>query len=528
MNKILKIETVRKLFGCCALLAAGLLLYNCSDDTYDKHYDEDSTLSSGVNLWKTIETIPELSSFTQLLKDHGYDEILSQQQAYTIFAPDNETMAQLDLTGMDVKTELIENHVARYFLPATGSSARTVATLNKKRVSMISSGEQFYYGNSVLHSGKSVTATNGIVHLLTGYEPFFPNVWEYLDKRSELDSIKNYLYSFNQIIFDESQSVPGSIVNGQQTYLDSVFLNYNSILSQLGYINREDSSYTMVVPDNGAWDEAYSRIKDYYVYYDTDTHKADSLQHAKTSFAIVQDLFFNDNVQKSPADSLTSTYGNIFYEPQYLFAGTEEVECSNGKINISNQLKYKNSESWQPPLIIEAERTFGRENTLSNPYSMQAENITLVSSGRYLRLEPTTSSGNPTATFSIYGALSSYYNVYCVFVSDLVANPNATGLRPRKVYFNLNFRDLEGKDQTTRFPQTGSVETDPYVMDTVLVASDFKFPVTDYGLMNSVNISTYVPIISLKVISNVARTETTKFSRELLIDCILLEPKEQD
>ena len=56
-------------------------------------------------------------------------------------------------------------------------------------------------------------------------------------------------------------------------------------------------------------------------------------------------------------------------------------------------------------------------------------------------------------------------------------------------------------------------------MDTVLVASDFKFPVANYG--------EEITTVTLKVISNVPRSETTNYSRELLLDCILLEPKKQ-
>lgn len=496
--------------------------YSCSDDTYDKHYDPDPNIVSENNLWEIIEATPELSKFSELLKKHGYDRILSQKQAYTIFAPDNGALENLDTTAMNVKTELLDNHITRYFQPASGLEPQVITTMNSKKTNLINLNGNYFFGSaSFLSPAKTIVASNGIVHLLSEYESFFPNIWEYLAKRPDLSLIKEYMYSFDEIVFDPDLSMPGSIVDGQQTYLDSVFVNSNQLIRQLGYVNREDSSYTMIVPNNTAWEKAYNRSKDYYVYYNKDTQRADSLQRANACFALVQDLFFNNLQQLSPKDSLVSTSKNIFYKPQYLFEGTEEITASNGNLFVSGELKIDALDSWHKPIIVEAERTFGRENTLSTPYIWRASNSSLVSNGRYLKLEPTTSTGNPTVTFSIPDVLSSYYDIYCVFVTDLIATPNAVGLKPRKVYFNMSYQDNKGDFITDRFPESGNIQVDPYIMDTMLIASNFKFPTANYGL-NEVN------SITLKVLSNVSRSETTLFNRDLLIDCILLVPRKQD
>ncbi|KAA6302765.1 MAG: hypothetical protein EZS26_000935 [Candidatus Ordinivivax streblomastigis] len=524
MNRINKItsqfSSFFEVFKALIVLIVASALYSCTDNTWDKHYQADPAIVSGDNLWTTLEAQPELSIFTGWLKAYGYDKTLSQSQAYTIFAPKNSALADIDTTGLEVKTEWIENHIARFIIPASGVTPYIVGTLNRKRIDLTNIGGTYFFGAaSFTLPNQSIVASNGLIHVLDNYEPFFPNIWEYLTKQNDLDSIKNYFYSFDEIVFDESSSVPGSVVNGQQTYLDSVFINKNSLLQNLrGYINREDSSYVMLVPNNTAWIEAYDRIKDDFVYYNLSARTADSLQRTNAGYALVQDLIFSNTVQSSPKDSLTSTSRNTFYNPQELFAGTEEVITSNGKMYITNQLKIKPYESWHKSIKVEAERAFGRENTLSTVSTPRAEGVIAVSGGRYLLVTPSTASGNPTITFEIPNTLSSTYNIYCVFVPVTVNNPNAKSLSC-KVYFNLAYLNRSGNYMTDRFPASGTIDTNPYTMDTVLIASDFKFPTANYN--------EEITTVTLKVVSNVGRNETANFSRELLLDCILFEPQKQ-
>lgn len=535
MNKNI-ISQLRKPFRAVMFLLAIIVLYACND-TYDKHYDGDPTIVSDTNLWETIESVPELSTFSEILKKHGYDQILSQSQAYTIFAPTNEALLGLDTSDMDVKKELLENHIARYFIPASGENTKTIATQNKKRIQLTNMGNNFVFGETPFASPlKTLIASNGIIHLLGGYETFFPNTRELMTKMDNLDSIGSYLSRYDERIFYPELSVPGGINElGQQEYLDSVFVNYNKIQSQFGLIDREDSSYMVIVPTNKAWIEAYDRIKDYYVYYDKETRTADSLQREYTTRALVQDMFFNLSLQGSMKDSLVSTYRktyvypyrqNVFYDPQELLAGSTPVETSNGIAYITDHLNVKDTASWHQPIIVEAEHINGRENTLSLTFNQRAtgDYINTISNGYYLQVQKNTPNGNPTVTFSIPNTLSSTYDIYCVFVSHFALQPNALKLQPNLVFFTLNYTDNSGKLATARFPESGNKEIDTYMSEIVLVASDFKFPIAGFKESYTEN---EVHPVSLKVSSNVPRTQTSNYSRDLLIDCIILVPKSQ-
>ena len=517
MNKIFKV-----IIFCLAVFTGA-----CTDKTYDNHYKADPAIVSNTNLWATIEAIPEVSEFTAILKSYGYDQVLSQTQAYTVFALDNNALAALDTTNMDVRKEVIENHIARFITPVPGNSSSVVYMLNGKRVNFTRQGDNYFFGTAAFAvPAKSVIASNGIVHVLGSCADFFPNVYEYLAKGADLDSIKNFLYAFDELQFNPLASVPGSIVDGQQTYLDSVFRKVNLMLDSIGYINREDSTYMMIVPDNTAWNEAYNRIKNDFVYYSKDSGKADSTQRRNTVYAMIRDLVFNMNNQPSPQDSLVSTTRHTFYNPQYLFDGAQQVTTSNGTVYVTSQLKYNAWDSWQQPILVEAEQVLGRQNTLSTPSVVRVTGpaIALVSGGQYLKLEPSTSSGNPTVTFNIPNTLSSYYDIYCVFIPEnIVTSSNVAN--PCKVYFSLTYNDSTGNITSTRFPDTGDIITDPTRINFIPVAQDFKFPTANYNEVQS-NGDPLVTV-TFKVVSDVGRTETAAYSRRLLLDCILLEPKRQ-
>ena len=523
----MKNRKIKVLMRIQIILFISILFIACRDDIWVNHYNAQSQLVSNTNLWSTIESTPELSSFTKILKAHGYDKILSKSQAYTVFAPNNQALANLDTTNMDVDKELIQNHIALFLHAASGYKNIPVGVLNGKRINLSSKDSiHYYFGNAAFAvPSKSIISTNGIVHVLSSYESFFPNTYEYLKKGTDLDSIKKYFYSYDLKIFDQYSSVPGGIVNGKQTYLDSVFINYNQLLRSYGYINLEDSSYTMLLPNNVAWNSAYSKIKPYFMSYISNKFRADSLVRANTTNALIQDLIFSNSIQKSPVDSIVSTFNHPFYKPQYLFDGAQKVITSNGVVYVTNELKIAALDSWHRPIKVEAERVLGRTNSqLGTPFVERAPaGVNSISNGMYLRLSPTSSTANPWVTIEIPGTLANYYDIYCVFVSPKLINPSAKNVLPCKVNFSLTYITTAGKlnNPVDVFPSstTTILTQTAQVMDTVLVVPNFKFPSSNYG--EKVN------TVTLKINSKVSTSETALYSRELLIDCLLLKPKKQ-
>ena len=511
-----------------------LLLFICSvatfsscDESLNQHYAVDSKVVSDKTLWDKIQSNPNLSKFAQILKNAGYDKILSASQMYTVWAPDDAALADFDAAAMDsamLVKEFISNHIGRFSYSASGNIDAKVSVLNEKFIVFKTVGADFYFGDAKLTQRNEV-AYNGILHIVNKRVAFFNNIWEYLEKDQRLDSIRKYFYGFDQIIFDEKESIPGDVnAQGKTVYLDSVFYNANVLFKTLGSFTDEDSTYTVILPTNTAWINSYNKIKGNFRYYANGStvtqYMADTLQRHYTTSALVQDAAFSPKWQGSTQDSLVSTHGNTFLNPQYLFEGAEKIVTSNGNIYLTNELKYNLWESWGKKIIVEAETVLGRVNTLSSIYTRSADGsyITGISGKKYVDITPSSSSSNPTISFDIPNTLSGCaYNIYCVFVPASATNLDTKDLKPCKVNFQLTYLKESGAFGIQIFDNGGqSFVTDKANLSKVLVASNFTFPYCNYG-QEIVN-------VKLKVVSNVPQIQTTLFTRELLIDCIILEP----
>ena len=509
------------------VIICGITTFSFCEDNWNQHYNFDNEIVSDKTLWEKIQSTPNLSKFAKILKKAGYDKILSESQMYTVWAPVDSALVDFNPDCMDnvkLEKEFICNHIGRFSYSASGNVDAKVSVLNKKIISFKTVGSDYYFEDAKLIQRNEVSS-NGILHIINKRVVFFNNIWEYLEKDQRLDSVRKYFYSFNQIIFDVKNSIPGDVnAQGKTVYLDSVFYNANVLFKTLGRFTNEDSTYNVILPTNSAWIKSYNKIKNNFRYYVNGTtvtqYMADTLQRHYTTSAIVQDLAFSPKWQLSPQDSLVSTQKSVFLQPQYLFNGAEKVVTSNGNLFVTNDLKYNIWESWGKKIIVEAETILNRVNTLSSIYTRSADGsyISGISGKKYVDIIPSSSSSNPTISFDIPNVLSGCaYNIYCVFVPASATNLSATDLKPCKVNFQLTYlKETGGFALQTYDNGAQSFVTDKANMSKVLVASNFIFPYSNFGQD--------IANVKLKVISNVPQNQTTLFTRELLIDCIILEP----
>jgi hypothetical protein len=89
---------------------------------------------------------------------------------------------------------------------------------------------------------------------------------------------------------------------------------------------------------------------------------------------------------------------------------------------------------------------------------------------------------------------------------------------PTKLTCSINYHNQDGETET-QILQSG-VETNPNVVDYILLAEDFKFPTATYGLTES------EALVTLDVTTKVSAPEirSKKFTRTMRIDCIMLVP----
>ncbi|MBQ3754406.1 MAG: fasciclin domain-containing protein [Prevotella sp.] len=551
---------------CCSA-AAALALAACAD--WNDHYDADTSLldTQHATLWQNILQNENLSQFASLLKKAGYDEVLNATQTYTVWAPvngtfDYETLASLSSDRL-VK-EFVENHIARNNYPASGAVDQRVYTLNEKL--MLFSGAGSYVIQGIGIDKANVATGNGTIHTLKGKIPFVQNIYESLNNYEyPIDSISAYIHSYDVRKLNEQKSVQGPTLNGEITYLDSIFDEHNDLfLRYFAYINREDSNYSMIVPTNEAWNRAKATISKYFHYVPsfefmentstTERKKVDVkirdvkyLQDSIVNQMLTAGLFFNnnmyDNRQLDAPDAATNFHCDSLYstltvklyseDASRLLENTRRIAKSNGWVWLTDDsLRMRTWTVWNPELRIEAENraviasavNVANENEPQRIYvtpgTQNPEVTGHLSSNAYLDVQPISQSTNPGVVFYFPEIRSTTYSIYVVTVPANITNPrNAT--KPYRFSATMGFADASGKNQDgdRSWVAESAFVSDSAQVDTIYLG-DFTFPISYYGTGD------YYPY--LRINSAVTSRERANYDRNLRIDCLILRPKELD
>lgn len=270
------------------MAAAGMFVAtSCSDFNDYNSVVESSNPAADKSLWHNISSMPEITDFAQVLKTVGYDAELNAPTTHTVWAPLNGTfnkdsvmaLAQNPSARKAVIGQFVYDHVANYSHLESNPKDTVVYMLSKKllRFSGKNTDNLTFDGKSVNKYGVAynIPSSNGLIYTINGVVPFRPNAYEeiFVDKKSfnVFDSYFNkFVKKYEIVRLDEDASVKGEIVDGLQVYDDSVTVTTNSFVTGYRYLNadlnNEDSLYTIIIPTDEAWQNAYDKIKKYYNY----------------------------------------------------------------------------------------------------------------------------------------------------------------------------------------------------------------------------------------------------------------------
>jgi uncharacterized surface protein with fasciclin (FAS1) repeats len=534
--------------GWVALIIFVMGVASCSDSA--EHYKVSEEVESRTSLWEMISSQPELSRFAALLKQYSYDRILSGNQTYTVWAPDNNHLADMDTEDSIAVIRVITTHIARYAYPASEATTKfpEIYMLNAKKQPFLSSGNSYALGGVELQPGSRI-ANNGVLHVLNGQIPFFPNIWQMMENEN-FDSIRNYLYSFNKREFMRGMSTQIDINEEGMIVYDSVFTTMNSMwytytgAKGIGYLNMEDSTYTMILPDNTAWTEVYNR---YYPVFrpDQSLPNADSIQHANMQYAIVQDLVFRGAISNPNAygenDSILSTRNAVIKNPARIFSGAQPIQTSNGWIYTTSSLNYDRTDSYIKPIKIEAEMSKGRMHNESRDmgliYSFYVDNAEISNKG-YLYVKDQGKNPNevPVVSFEIPEVLNTAYDIYVAFLSPSFANSTSEDTTITRVKVAIQQWNRKGPKSSDLYwgngVNSGAGQTLASFGDSsskfitskrgiaLIKAGTYTFPFA--------NINEDENVFRVRVSSALTRTDNNskdpKFNKEMRIDYILLVP----
>ncbi len=519
----------------------------CSD--WDDHFNNAGSgeVGSNVTLWQQIKNNPDLSDFAQVLEETkvfrqhkktsvSYAQLLDGGQSFTVVAPVNGTFDKQSLLDL-VQTAQGDSVVERSFIFNHLSRSLSSVTQEEKRVLLLNS-KYADFGDGeiegVVMTVPNQRAKNGMLHVAAGPLPYERNLYEMLCDAENLAPIGLALRTYEEDYFDADQSISSGIVEGVPIYVDSVIIERNRMLEQIGYLNREDSLYWVAAPTKELWNQLWEETSKYFVY-DAKVLRRDSLQHHWTTRALMDDAIFNMTLNpwvtesKVGTDSLISVQYvrgiqrvgkpvyNVFYKPfdaGGILSNAREIECSNGIIYELDEWLYKPEETFLRELWVEAENTSDITAEKQCIYNVRRLAADSISDGGYLQIVSEKTS-NWELTFRVDNTLSAYYDICAVVLPRTVTHPDEV-FKPCKFKATVNYVDEEGNSKTYNCGNT-QFTTNPAQIDTVVVAENFYLPACNY---NQAEIK-----VSVKLQCSITAKEQTRYSREMYLDCIYLRPK---
>ena len=543
--------------AAAALLAAT----SCSDFSDYNDTPVSDVQQAERTLWENISQNDQLSDFATLVKKAGFDDELSQPHYYTVWAPLNGTYDASSLMSADSATVLyqfVKSHIAEYNHSISGTVDERIHALNRKSFAFEGDGQYTYAGQTLRQL--NLPNSNGIMHLLDGAARFYPNLYEYLFSCEGIDSVATFFKRYETSVLDTKNSVLGPTINGKQTYIDSVMITSNSLLNRIkAKLDKEDSTYTMLVPTNEAWQAHYDKISKCYNYINTtvaqNIDEATSTSSAPTASVtvdaaytrdsltrlyLVADLVFNNNNYYNnwlidntvePYDTLLSTTKRYLTNPKEIMSRVIDRETmSNGTFCLVDSLAFRPWESWCFPLRqspLDSRTWTGSnaivyiDNTLFDAIKYVPKNPAQKQLG-YLWVTPLSNYGKPQLDVKLRDVLSTTYNIYIVLAPGQDVGEDADGnkfLKPNMLDFTLSYCDAKGKLATQKLNQ--KVVNDPTRVDTLAVGT-FTFPVAYAGLGDNV-------YPNLKITTDFGVFDKAKmaaYTRDFSIISILMRPVE--
>ena len=474
-----------------AMMAAGMLAAtSCTDfDDYNKVTSEGIAPTASQTLWENIQQNPQLSDFEALVRKTGFDEKLGQTQYYTVWAPLNGTYDASEFQALNndaLLRQFVQNHIASYAHSASGELNERILMLNEKSYNF--TGNSSYTFDDVAVNEPNLPSSNGLLHTLNGVATFYPNLYEYVTDPAlavgkGLDSLRQFFLNYETTYLDTDASVKGSIVDGMQTYVDSVMVTLNTLWVTLhAEIQEEDSAYTFLLPTNKAWVSAYDSIKGYFNYIPATVAQTFNGTNASTLSALnIEAPFWQDSLSTryltrnliysnndaynqwlvrdaSPlgVDTLRSTTRNKLSNPRDILGQTvETLKMSNGQALLVDSLAFYPWETYAPERIYSAtNRDYQARVQTGNAQTVRVNNpdptkvdVSELSNGAsysYLWIEPNGGYAKPELDMYLPDVLSTTYDFYCIFVPQNVELGDSTPTLPNRVIFTLNYCDETG------------------------------------------------------------------------------------
>jgi uncharacterized surface protein with fasciclin (FAS1) repeats len=405
--------------------ATCILLFSSCQDPW-KEQSEIQTQSNNTVL-EEIAAHPDLTTFYDLLKKSGVEKRLLESRSFTVWAPNNASLSNLNQAIVNDEALLkafVENHISyqSYFTKEAGAEGIYSRSINGKKVLFTKTT----YDESSISSADHYLK-NGVLHIINGYAIPKQNAYEYLVSLDNKQA--RFIQSLDYIGLDISQAVLlyYDPITGDPVYQEGTTfpVSRNILFENVSNISSEDSLLTYIILDDNAFDFEINHLKDY--------NKTSSPELADTlsKWHAIKDLVVTGLHQGTALNDLVSTTGIRFAINQSDIVETKKL--SNGIAYVVNKINYNLLANKVPTIIIEG----AFPDSLRVPSTVNRKILKDFEGNIFTQLEtPTiTSSPSPLHYFRYKTTVhSTKYEVWARVRNTVLTVPfsMAVGLSPSK------------------------------------------------------------------------------------------------
>lgn len=334
------------------LFVVSVILAGCTGNPWDEY----TSLSGGVarlDLFELLKSKPELSSFTALVVQSGWDKELQNTLIYTVWAPDNNAMTKVatSVTGDAGKLkEFISNHIIADKRLAGGNNRISTIKMAGGKNLEEDNVKKTIDGVRLLDP-LDLPATNGVLHVLEA--PLSPrkNVWQLIEENQTAKKHNSFLKNLGKKVFDPSIATQTGVnpVTGRPVYDTLSGLVWrNAFTDHVADLLNEDSVFTAFLLTDQVYNMQFDRYRPYF-NAGLNQAKTDSL----TNWSICKDLVFKGYLS---TDELNKTLISRFGVKVPVSSAdiTETYKGSNGILYVIGKCDIPAKDKILP-IVIEGE-----------------------------------------------------------------------------------------------------------------------------------------------------------------------------
>jgi uncharacterized surface protein with fasciclin (FAS1) repeats len=246
------------------LLFAGSICFTACKKWEDHNEVNNQDLT--INLLQAVAADENLSTFREFIMKTGLDTALQSSKNYTVWAPTNDALKNLDQSIVNDVTKLrafVKNHIAtqNYFIRDAATGTRVPVLTGK-----YNSFEKGKYDEATITTADHFVS-NGVLHIIDKPVPVRENIWEFINNTTAIYQQNEFVVARNYIDRDLSLAIVDSIslITGDPVYRPGTgYVTKNSFIELTYDVKQEDKLYTYFVITNPNFNVEVDSLKPYF------------------------------------------------------------------------------------------------------------------------------------------------------------------------------------------------------------------------------------------------------------------------